>query len=213
VRELRAYGGLQEGIALLGLGLDETALRLRRHPWVRAARVVRRLPDTIQVKVEEYEPALVVALDDLYYADAEGHVFKRVASGDMTSLPVLTGIDRSAAIEEAEATAVRVRAAVELNEAFAGLRGTLGRLDELHWDDDLGWTAMTSTAAGAMTLELGKGGPRQLLVAARGVAALEKRGQRPERVWADRQDGDDVVQVRMAATTVAGTSTLMARAR
>ena len=86
--EVLAHADVHRGQPILEVDLDEAAVRVRRHPWVKSARVLRRLPDTLRIEVEEYLPAITVALQELYLADAEGNLFKRVSADDSLSLPV-----------------------------------------------------------------------------------------------------------------------------
>ena len=68
--EIEAYTGVRTGEPIFGIDLDAVAQRLRRHPWVKTARVRRRLPDHLAIEVEEpFEahgaPTVEIAEDSL----------------------------------------------------------------------------------------------------------------------------------------------------
>jgi cell division septal protein FtsQ len=65
-----------EGRHLLKIRLAEIEPVLSRHPWVRAVKVRKELPDRLLVMIEEREPkALLSREDGLFYVDDEGMVF------------------------------------------------------------------------------------------------------------------------------------------
>ncbi len=69
--------------------------RLRRHPWVKEARVQRYPNATLQVDVEERVPALLALDDDgvpVRYLDADGFQMPFV-KGAIYDVPLLHGLD------------------------------------------------------------------------------------------------------------------------
>ncbi|MEK7705324.1 MAG: FtsQ-type POTRA domain-containing protein, partial [Myxococcota bacterium] len=198
-QELEAYAGVQAGMAILDLDLDALALKVRRHPWVAEATVRRRLPDALRIDVREHEPAIVVALGDLYLADSSGHVFGRLRGGDKVTLPVLSGLERADAARQPSELAMQIREALDIVAAIGAQRSVLGRLEELRRDEDLGWTAMVvDETARPLTLHLGAQPTRSLGEASRAVALVAARGVRPEVVWAEKAAGTATMQVRLA---------------
>lgn len=75
--------------------LDLVRSRLESHPWISRALVRRQLPSSLIVRLEEHEPAAIIHLDAFYFLDAQGRVFKRVASTDAADFPVITGLGRA----------------------------------------------------------------------------------------------------------------------
>ena len=50
--------------------------------------------------MREHEPRVIVALRELYLANADGELFKRLSSSDATVLPIVTGIRRADAAQQ-----------------------------------------------------------------------------------------------------------------
>jgi cell division septal protein FtsQ len=206
--DIVAYAGVKLGDAMLALDLDDIAMSLRRHPWVDSATVKRRLPDKVTIEITEHDPIVVVALGseagtgvvDLYVANRRGELVKRQSSDDKLDVPVLTGLSRESAARDAEAVHARVREATEVAHLVQSRVNALGRVDELHWDDALGWSVVTRvTGAHAMTTHLGRE-PRQALdVAATALARLTQLGAAPRVLWADAPLGRSFIQARIEA--------------
>jgi cell division protein FtsQ len=212
--ELRAFTGVVAGQTLLGVDLDETALRLLRHPWIEQARVRRRLPDQIVLEVVERTPAILVSLGDVYLADGQGRLFKRLAAGDGVELPVVTGISREQAETEPEATASRVREAIGLAQAYGAVAARAGRLDELHLDPDLGWSILCSPGGDetlAYRMVLGAEPSSRLAAALAAVDKVRQSGEAPAVVFADGKKTPGRVQVRLRGAQ--DTRTLIANAK
>lgn len=133
--ELLALSGLAVGANTLDFDREEVAEAVRMHPWVREAEVHRVGLNSVQLEVQEVEPALLVALDHLYYANAEGKIVKRYAPGEAVAYPVLTGVRRRDLFDRPEETTALIQQAVELVQVW---RRTLGArapaLSELHAD-------------------------------------------------------------------------------
>lgn len=198
--ELRAFTGIAAGQTLLGVDLDGTALRLLRHPWIEQARVRRRLPDQIILEVVERTPAILVSLGDVYLADGQGRLFKRLAAGDAVELPVVTGLTREQAEAEPEQTAARVREAIALVQAHAAVAAGAGRLDELHLDPDLGWSLWCSPGGDetlAYRMVLGAEPAARLGAALAAVERVRQSGEAPAVVYADGKKSPGRVQVRL----------------
>lgn len=219
-RDLYRYAGIEIGDSILRADLDAAALSLRRHPWVRSARVYRRLPDRVTIELEEHIARLFVAIGDVYLASEEGRLFKRLSAGDDLELPVVTGLEGDER-DEAAAVAKRVRDAISLADAVEANSAVLGRLDELHWDADLGWSIVTRPEGyGApLRLHLGREPNERIRVA---VGALRRLGAlriEPAVVWADGVKNPGRVHVRprfgneVGRESTGNQETLIAKAR
>ncbi len=65
-----------EGSHLLALSLAEVRHRVEAHPWVGAVQIRKRLPASLEVRVEERSPAALVRRHgELGYVDASGAVY------------------------------------------------------------------------------------------------------------------------------------------
>jgi cell division protein FtsQ len=88
--DVEAVAGLDRDNLLL-LSTERVAQRVRRLPWVRRARVIRHLPDTVRVRVKERRPAMVLSTTrGRWTLDQEGRVLGRGAAE--RTLPVLGGV-------------------------------------------------------------------------------------------------------------------------
>lgn len=211
--EVAAYTGVRAGDRMLALDLDAAALRLRRHPWVETAHVRRELPDRVVIDIVEHEPALIVSLGDVYLANAQGHLFKRLVAADRVDAPVLTGLTREAAAKRPDAAQALVREAVELARLYT--QTAAGRLEELHFDPDLGWSAVVtpkSNDVATVRMHLGADPASRLGTALAALARLRELGRRPAVIWADGKKSPGRVQVRLREDGSAGSNSLIAKA-
>ncbi len=224
--DILAYAGVKLGDAMLALDLDDIAMSLRRHPWIDSATVKRRLPDKVTIEVVEHDPMIIVALGseaagggvvDLYVANKRGELVKRQSSDDKLDVPVLTGLSREIAGRDVDGVHARVREATDVAHLVQSRVSALGRVDELHWDDALGWSVVTRvTGAHAMTTHLGRDPEQALGVAATALARLSALGAAPRVIWADAPTGRSFIQARVDAPTRSDASSandLLATAR
>lgn len=215
-REIQTYAGLRVGDPILDLNLDATGFRLRKHPWLNNVSVRRSLPNKVSIRVEECEPRVLVSLGEIYIANALGHPFKRLGAVDQVVLPVVTGITREQASRDPEAMSARVRKAIDLMDALEDKGRPLGTLDEVHWDQALGFDVITrgGIGHGPVRIRLGKDPIRRIGVAARALQELRQLGRTPAVVWADVDDKARRVQLRLSQKkTTQESQTLIARAR
>jgi len=92
--EVLELAQVDTSLALFDIEVAFVADRVQRHPWVRAARVMRFPTGTLQIVVEERTPA-VIALDregrPAHYLDREGF-FMPLAPGAAYDVPLLRGL-------------------------------------------------------------------------------------------------------------------------
>jgi len=85
--------GIRAGDNILSCDPRELSERLEQDPWIYSAVIKRRLPDTLDVSIEERRAVAVINLDGLYFVDERGHIFTE-APEDGAGLPLLTGLTR-----------------------------------------------------------------------------------------------------------------------
>ncbi|WP_428262774.1 cell division protein FtsQ/DivIB [Haliangium sp.] len=144
------------GSNLFSLDLAAARAAVEAEPRVASASVRRRLPDTVVVEIEEHQPAIVVEMDGLYLADAEGHVFARALTerGDGAGLPVITGITRDAYAADPELAEMAIRRGLEAAALYQAQPSQDGpsrpALGEVHVDPRRGITFFTYDTAVAV---------------------------------------------------------------
>ncbi len=84
--------GVKPNSNLLALDLDDMAAAIERHPWIKSAVISKKLPDRLEIVVEERKPVAIVSMDGLYLIDDTGTVFKKISKGESFDLPLITGI-------------------------------------------------------------------------------------------------------------------------
>ena len=115
-------------------GLAGVSRAVRANPWVAGAEVHRILPHTIAIEIREHAAAAIVALGELYLADASGHPFKRaeLETGEGEGLPIITGIERTSYAANPDAAAATVREAISAWSSWqSAVRPAIG---EVHVD-------------------------------------------------------------------------------
>ena len=154
--EIRAVLNLRTGDNLLFADLQQTRARVESHPWVARCAIKRELPDVLRIVVEERSPRIILALDRLYYVDAEAQPFKALSPGDAYDLPVLTGLEREDLLHRPAAARAAITGALALIDALNEGDTPLptDQVSEISWDADEGYSAITVN--GNLTVRFGK---------------------------------------------------------
>ncbi|HYI45953.1 MAG TPA: FtsQ-type POTRA domain-containing protein [Actinomycetota bacterium] len=88
--QVAEVAGLDEADNLLLLSTEDLEQEILELPWVADAEIDRRLPDTVRVRIEEREPALVIEIPSgRWTIDAHGRVLQKGRAAE--SLPILSG--------------------------------------------------------------------------------------------------------------------------
>lgn len=125
LRDALAVG---EGDPILGLSLHDIRKRVESLAWVRAARVERRLPDILFVRLEERRPAALWQREgQAVLVDAQGTVLATEGLDRFADLPMVAG----------STARFHVR---ELVEMLAGEPAIASRLDLAQWVGDRRWS-------------------------------------------------------------------------
>ncbi|MGH8732952.1 MAG: cell division protein FtsQ/DivIB, partial [Burkholderiales bacterium] len=99
---------------MLGFDTDAAKTRLEAVPWIRHAQVMRLLPSTLQVMVEERSPfAVWQSKGQTYVVDAEGVVLAPAHRDAYTDLPLVVG---EGAAKNAAALVAQLAAHDDLNK-------------------------------------------------------------------------------------------------
>jgi cell division protein FtsQ len=125
--EILSYAGIQKGMNLLQVNLAHTSTRLEQYPYIISAVVQRKLPDTIEIYLNERIPRAIIQLDDYYLLDNNGEIFKKAATGER-HYPVLTGLTTETFYKDREGCQQIIHNALELlgnierDQRFNGLQ-------------------------------------------------------------------------------------------
>lgn len=130
--ELRASLGISRGDAILAVDPAAAAARLEANPWVAEARVERRLPDVLYVRIVERRPmALWQHRGALGVVDASGRVLTRRVE-DYAALPLIVGAGAPAALP---ALVAAMAAAPDLRRRVSAASRVGNRRWTLRFDD------------------------------------------------------------------------------
>jgi cell division protein FtsQ len=147
---LRQLMAVAPGTNILSIDLDEIAGRIVADPWVARATVVRVLPDTLDVVVQEHEPAALLLADSFYLMDDQGQPFKPLDAGERGELPIVSGIDRVALIRQPDQAKARIRRALDVLAQYQSKRRP--RLSEVNIDETGAVTLYTAELGSQLRL-------------------------------------------------------------
>lgn len=86
-----APGGPIQGPGLWQVNLKEVTARLKRHPWIEAVAIERRLPDRLILTIRERVAWARLEGARSYWVSGDGLVLQRAPQEDRRSLPRLVG--------------------------------------------------------------------------------------------------------------------------
>jgi hypothetical protein len=153
-----AASGVKPNSSLMTLEPQVVVRQLEQMPWIRRASVQQVLPDTLVLRVQEYEPFALLLGRQLTVVDKSGYVFKVADPGEADDLPILTGlpsdlIRAGQTVGAGEATTAdgdtptrrKLRELLHLIEAHA-VSPVAERfpLSEVHYDAVLGTTLISA---------------------------------------------------------------------
>jgi cell division protein FtsQ len=149
--EILARAGVSPGTNILAVNLSAVRKRLVSHPWIAEAYVRREIPRTIDIRIEEHRAAAVLELDRKYLINARGIIFKAVAEGEGTGLPVIRGLRYSDVRIRPTGRTGEARASVE-DDVIAVLKlGTsaaatlpISKVERIQFDREIGLSLKTA---------------------------------------------------------------------
>ncbi len=120
--------GLTQGQSLLGLNLEDLRERVEQVGWIKSAKVVRLLPDTLVIAVTE-RPRLAVWQhgDQTSVVDKDGQIIPEADAGLFTDLPLIVG-------EGANEAAAAMLPELAARPALTARLEALVRVDGRRWD-------------------------------------------------------------------------------
>ncbi len=138
--EIRAGCGITVGSSLFSIDLQEVTTTVKKQNlWVDQVRISRQWPDTVILRIQEYEPHALIAVGDgapaqLYYLDKKGTVFIKTSFGMDLDYPVITGLED---VYEPEEVAEGLGPPLELLRLAGSNNPNLPvqSISELHVDD------------------------------------------------------------------------------
>jgi cell division protein FtsQ len=198
---LLSASGLGEGRNIFEVSPAEAQRRLEALPWVKSARVERRLPRSLSVNVVEHHAVALLSLSKLYLVDREGSVFSELGSEDPIDLPVITGVDedRFRRDRHYRIDALTLAASILEDVRAAGLYRRLP-VQEMHLQDDGGLSLVMGEDALLVARGTGPYGPK-LRRLRRVLDGLARRHQQAVRVFLDNERRPNRVVVRLAAAS------------
>jgi cell division septal protein FtsQ len=118
---VRARLPFAAGANIFKIDTGDAEAALAADPWIAKVTVKRRLPHTVVVDIVERRPAVVVAAEGLYLADASGRPFKvaDVTAGEGQGLPIVSGVPRELFADAPELAAAQVRDGLAILAAWA----------------------------------------------------------------------------------------------
>lgn len=136
--------GPQTNLIALRPAVVERALRV--HPWIAKAELTRQWPNHLTLRLTEREPVALVQLEELYYTDRNGSLFKPLSPGDPHDFPVVTGLSREHFGGDQGATPVLVSRVMELLDQLQEAPPPLQKshVAEIHVDPERGFTLYLS---------------------------------------------------------------------
>jgi cell division protein FtsQ len=182
--QLLQKGGLENGVNLLALNLNEVKKNMEAVPWVKSVYLHREMPNKLQVVVTEHQPIfLVLVQQDLFYLNEEGLLFKKAEMKEGPSVPLLTGLEKKDWSPTSQLKFSILQELVSLQKILSQGRDPFypNKLSEIHYDPDCGFSLFTMERGIRITL---------------GKEEIPTRINRLERVWAELEKRPNQLQLK-----------------
>lgn len=195
-KELLQATGLEEGINIFSVDVNEVSRRAERLPWVRRARAERIVPDRIVVDVQEHRAAATINLGGLYYVNGAGQVFKRAQPEELIDLPILTGISRKTYEGDRLRARVQISMLLHVADKLAALPCLRKRkIAEMHFDELMGPSAVIDP--GALTVRFERDTENEAGDLCRVLAEIDRHKLRARTILMNRARGRIKATVRL----------------
>jgi hypothetical protein len=142
--EVVRLAGIGPNDKLFSISLKTVTKNILGYPWIAEARVRREFPDTIQIHVTEREAVALLQAGGLYYVDAEGKVFKRLAAEEDADYPVITGFGSEFATRYPQLSKIYLKRTLAFLRDLKGGGFYAARpISEIRFDPVFGYTVYT----------------------------------------------------------------------
>lgn len=142
--EVVRLAGIGPNDKLFSISLKTVTKNILGYPWIAEARVRREFPDTIQIHVTERDAVALLQAGGLYYVDAEGKVFKRLAAEEDADYPVITGFGREFATRYPQLSKIYLKRTLAfLRDLKGGSFYAARPISEIRFDPVFGYTVYT----------------------------------------------------------------------
>lgn len=91
--QLITASGIAVGDNIFACNTRQAVVRLTRLPFIHEARVVRRLPNRIEIQVQEIKPVVMVSVGSQFWGVSDRGVVLGPLPDDYPALPIVTGLD------------------------------------------------------------------------------------------------------------------------
>jgi cell division septal protein FtsQ len=171
--------------SIFSLDMKEIAKNISKHPWVKKISVKKQFPNKLNIYVEERRPIAMVNLDNLYYIDEEGVIFKKLEKEDDSDFLVITGLSEDKAFSDDMESKKNILGAISLINMLSQ-RETFSDKDvsEINLDESVGITLFTYNDA--IPIKVGTFfSNKRFDGLERVLEELKKKSIRPERIDID----------------------------
>lgn len=128
LRAAQTAGHLSKGMPIIGLGLDDLRQQIEGTGWVKEAKIVRLLPDTLVIAVTPRQPIAVWQhLGQTKVVDSEGKIIGEADPARFSDLPLVVG-------EGAADDAHNILPLLRQRPRLIALTDALIRVDGRRWD-------------------------------------------------------------------------------
>ncbi|OAQ20141.1 cell division protein FtsQ/DivIB [Thermosulfurimonas dismutans] len=101
--EVKELISVSIGENLFRIDLSDIKRRLEAHPWIKKVYLMRNLPHTLEIRVEEERPVAVTNLSGkLYFLNERGEAFSPASEKDLLSYPIVSFKDKNLLKEETD---------------------------------------------------------------------------------------------------------------
>lgn len=89
--EIVKASGLNVGENIFSIPLKTVKQNILAIPWINSVSIRKSPPNTLDITVTERRAYCLILLDNLYYVDDDGIIFKKITNGDSVNYPIITG--------------------------------------------------------------------------------------------------------------------------